>query len=44
MRLSLARAAHRVDQSRERRAAIHRYRRIACVSLVEDRNTARRGC
>lgn len=40
----LARAADGIAHNRERRRAIRRYRRVACVRLVQVRNAERRGC
>lgn len=40
----LARAADGIAHNRERRMAIRRYRRVACVRLVQVCNAERRGC
>jgi hypothetical protein len=40
----LVRAIDGIAHNRGRQRAIHRYRRVACVTLVEERNAERRGC
>ena len=40
----LVRVADGIAHNRERRTAIRRYRRVACIKLVEQLNTERRGC